>query len=126
MPDGAGPDPERAMQATFAYAIKFVADMDKAVAFYRDTFGLTVKFATPQWSEFNTGTVTLALHPASEKNPAGSVQLGFRALDVAAIHAGREAAGLSFTAAPYEEHGTLLSRLLDCEGVEVSLSGSGA
>lgn len=111
------------MQATLDYAIKFVADMDKAVAFYRDTFGLTVKFATPFWSEFDTGAVTLALHPASEKNPAGSVQIGLRTPDVAAVYAGREAAGLNFSAAPFEEHGTLLSRLVDCEGAEISLSG---
>jgi len=42
---------------------------------------------------------------------------------VAAAYAGREAAGLTFTAAPFEEHGTLLARLIDCEGAEVSLSG---
>ena len=28
----------------FRYAIKFVADMDKAVKFYRDVLGLQVKF----------------------------------------------------------------------------------
>ncbi len=112
------------MQATFSYAIKFVADMDKALAFYRDTFGLTVRFATPFWSEFETGPVTLALHPASEQHAAGSVQLGFTAPDLPAIYAAREAAGLTFTAPPVDEHGTLLSRILDCEGVEVSLSGA--
>src|SRR6476646_4140386 len=59
------------------YAIKFVADMDKAVAFYRDSLGLELKFASPFWSEFATGETTLALHPASAENPAGGVQLGF-------------------------------------------------
>ena len=112
------------MQATFAYAIKFVADMDKAVAFYRDTFGLKLKFASPFWSEFDTGAVTLALHPASERNPAGATQLGFSAPDLEGVYAGRDAAGLTFTQAPLDEHGTLLSRVLDCEGDEVSLSGA--
>ncbi len=111
------------MQAKFTYAIKFVADMDKALAFYRDTFGLTVKFATPFWSEFDTGDVTLALHPASADNPAGSTQIGFSAPDLPAVYAGREAAGLRFAEAPREEHGTLLSQILDCEGAKVSLSG---
>jgi len=111
------------MQATFVYAIKFVADMDRAVAFYRDTFGLKVKVTTPDWSEFDTGAVKLALHPASEQNPPGAVQIGFRTSDLVAVYAGREAAGLSFSAAPFEEHGTLLSRILDCEGAEVSVSG---
>jgi catechol 2,3-dioxygenase-like lactoylglutathione lyase family enzyme len=31
----------------FRYAIKFVADMDKAVKFYRDALGLKVKFESP-------------------------------------------------------------------------------
>jgi lactoylglutathione lyase len=63
------------MQGTqFKYAIKFVADMDKAVKFYRDVLGLKVKFESPRWSEFVTGETTLALHPASDKNPAGKVE----------------------------------------------------
>ena len=81
------------------------------------------RYATPFWSEFDTGDVTLALHPASPANPAGTVQLGFSAPDLPAIYAAREAAGLTFTDPPRQEHGTLLSRLLDCEGAEIGLSG---
>ena len=44
-----------------AYAIKFVADMDRAVAFHRDVLGLMLKFQSPGWSEFLTGETTLAL-----------------------------------------------------------------
>jgi lactoylglutathione lyase len=77
------------MKATFVYAIKFVADMDRAVAFYRDTFQLTLRFATPFWSEFETGAVTLALHPASERNPAGATQLGFASPELEAVYAAR-------------------------------------
>ncbi|MGI9168999.1 MAG: VOC family protein [Caulobacteraceae bacterium] len=112
------------MQATFAYAIKFVADMDRAVASYRDTLGLTVKFASPLWSEFATGEVTLALHPASDANPAGGVQLGFSTAGLSGLYAAREANGLDFTAPPMEEHGTLLARILDSDGAQVSLSGA--
>jgi lactoylglutathione lyase len=112
------------LEAKLAHAILFVADMDKAVAFYRDTFGLPLKFTTPFWSEFDTGTTTLALHPASEANPPGRVQLGFTTPDLPGVYANREAAGLAFTQAPVDEHGTLLSRVLDCEGAEVSLAGA--
>lgn len=111
------------MQAKFSYAIKFVDDMDKAVAFYRDTFGLTVKFASPFWSEFETGDVTLALHPAGERNPAGAVELGFSTDNLAEFYENRAEIGLSFSMDPHLEHGTLLSQILDCEGVGVSLSG---
>lgn len=66
------------MQGTpLRYAIKFVANMKKAVKFYRDVLGLQLKFESPGWSEFVTGETTLALHPASDKNPAGKVELGF-------------------------------------------------
>ena len=59
------------MQARLTYVMKFVADMEKAVAFYRDTLGLPLKFQSPGWSEFATGEVTLALHPARDGKPAG-------------------------------------------------------
>jgi len=52
------------------YVIEFVADMDRAVKFYRDALGLSLKFQSPGWSEFSTGETSLGLHPASEKNPA--------------------------------------------------------
>jgi predicted enzyme related to lactoylglutathione lyase len=110
------------MQTTLVYAIKFVDDMDRGVAFYRDTLGLTLKFATPFWSEFGTGAVTLALHPSSERNPAGGVQLGFSTPGLGGVFEGREAAGLRFSAPPTDQHGSLISRILDSEGAEISLS----
>lgn len=111
------------MRAKFTYAIKFVAEMDAAVAFYRDTLGLTVRFASPFWSEFETGEVTLALHPASADKPAGTAQIGFSVPDLSAVYAARAEAGLAFTDPPRDEHGTVLSRILDSEGAEISLSG---
>ena len=111
------------MQARFTHSILFVADMDRAIAFYRDVMGLKVRFESPFWSEFETGPVTLALHPASEANPPGRVQLGFETPDLPAVYAARAANGLTFSAPPVDEHGKLLSRIVDCEGAEVSLGG---
>jgi catechol 2,3-dioxygenase-like lactoylglutathione lyase family enzyme len=70
----------------FRYVIKFVADMGKAVNFYRDVLGLQLKFESPSWSAFVTGESILAPHPASEKNPAGQVELGFTVADVEAFY----------------------------------------
>ena len=109
--------------ARLAYAIKFVADMDRAVRFYSETFGLAVKLHTPFWSEFDTGETVLALHPASDANPAGSCQLGFNLDDLRGFYERREETGVRFTAPPAEQHGALLARMVDCEGAEVSLSG---
>ena len=55
------------------YVIEFVSDMNRAVKFYRDVLGFRLKFESPGWSEFVTGETTLALHPASQKNAAGTV-----------------------------------------------------
>jgi catechol 2,3-dioxygenase-like lactoylglutathione lyase family enzyme len=104
------------------YAIKFVGDMDAAVAFYRDTLGLTLKFQSPFWSEFETGDTTLALHPASDENPAGSVQLGLGTQDIDNFYGAGQAQGLVFTSPPTEVHGTRIARFRDPDGAEISIS----
>jgi predicted enzyme related to lactoylglutathione lyase len=105
------------------YAIKYVADMDKAVAFHRDVLGLALKFASPFWTEFDTGGTTLALHAADAAHPAGGVQLGFGSEDLAAFYAAREANGVAFTQEPTPMHGHTIARFLDSEGAETSLGG---
>jgi predicted enzyme related to lactoylglutathione lyase len=104
------------------YAIKFVSDMDAAVAFYRDSLGLTLRFESPFWSEFDTGATSLALHPASDDNPAGSVQLGFGVDDIDHFYDSARAEGLRFTSPPTDVHGTRIARFVDQDGAEVSVS----
>jgi predicted enzyme related to lactoylglutathione lyase len=111
------------MAIRLAYAIHFVADMERAVAFYRDTVGLALKFSSLEWSEFATGSTTLALHPASEENPAGTTHLGLHADDIAAAHKSLSATGVRFTQAPTPSHGIQLAELVDPDGARVSLSG---
>jgi len=50
------------------YAIVFVSDMDRSITFYRDVLGLPLKFPSPEWTEFATEGVTIALHKANEQN----------------------------------------------------------
>lgn len=101
----------------FSYVIKFVGDMDRAVKFYRDVLGFQLKFESPGWSEFVTGETTLALHPASEKNPAGAVELGFTVPDVRQFHAEAAAKGVRFTLPPkQQDFGGLLAQFADSEG----------
>ena len=104
------------------YAIKFVSDMDSAIAFYRDTLGLNLLFQSPFWSEFDTGETTLALHPASDDNPAGSVQLGLGSEDLARFYERRDQLGIDFTQPPTDMHGTQIARFRDVDGAEVSIS----
>ena len=106
-----------------SYAIKFVNDMDAAVAFYRDKLGLKLGFQSPFWSEFETGDTKLALHPASKENPAGTVQLGLSTEDIDGFHAAREEKGITFTSPPTDMHGARIARILDADGAEISMSG---
>lgn len=111
------------MAVAFTYAIHFVADMDRAVVFYRDTLGLPLKFASPEWTEFATGATTLALHPSSAENPAGTTHLGFGTPDVRGFHAAMAAAGVRFTRPPEPLHGVTLAEFVDPDGARCSVSG---
>jgi hypothetical protein len=68
------------MATSLTYAIKFVASMSEAVRFHAEELELQLRFQSPEWSEFETGSTTLALHIASAENPAGTCQLGFGCL----------------------------------------------
>jgi lactoylglutathione lyase len=100
----------------------FVADMDAAIAFYRDTLGLTLRFQSPGWSEFDTGSTTLALHMASPGNPAGTMRLGFSAPDMQAFGEHLASRGLRFTQPPRSEHGVILAEFEDAAGVRHAVS----
>jgi predicted enzyme related to lactoylglutathione lyase len=110
------------MPPALRYVIEFVADMDRAVRFYRDTLGLPLRFESPEWSEFSTGNVSLALHPASNDNPAGSVELGFTAKDLASVYDELVNRGVRFSKPPTRaEFGGMLAEFLDSEDSHCSL-----
>ncbi len=113
----------KTMTIELKYVIANVSDLAAAVAFWRDTVGLKLKFATPDWAEFDTGPTRLALQPASPAHPAGTWQPGFRVPDLAAKRAELSARGVSVGSAPHEEHGFLLSVFSGPDGAPVSLSG---
>src|SRR5579863_3426501 len=116
------------MQGTqLRYVIKFVSDMTKAVTFYRDVVGLMLKFESPGWSEFVTGETTLALHPASDKNRAGKVELGFTVADVEAFYQDTSAKGVLFCIPPTkQDFGGLLAQFVDPEGAHCSVAAKAA
>jgi lactoylglutathione lyase len=110
------------MLPKLAYTILFVADMERAVKFYRDTLGLPLKFQSPGWSEFSTGETTLALHPASEKNPPGRIELGFNVANLHTFYKEMTAKGVKFPMPPSkQDFGGELAALEDSEGAQVSV-----
>ena len=110
------------MPPKLSYAIEFVADMSRAVKFYRDVVGLPLKFESPGWSEFASGETTFALHPASPQNPAGKIELGFHVPDLHKFYDDLRAKGVNFPMAPKrQDFGGTLAQFEDSEGAHVSV-----
>ncbi|HZN41210.1 MAG TPA: VOC family protein [Planctomycetota bacterium] len=69
-----------------AYAIVFTTDMKRGVAFYQDTLGIPLRFATDEWTEFEMQGLSLALHEVDRmpKNldQAPIAELCFESADV--------------------------------------------
>ena len=70
------------MRVTKLLYILWVSDMGRAIAFYRDAMGLTLRSESLSWSELAFGDATLALHiSASGRGPEG---LAFEVDDIEA------------------------------------------
>ncbi|HXU51822.1 MAG TPA: VOC family protein [Casimicrobiaceae bacterium] len=113
------------MTTKLAYAIKFVDDMDAAIAFHQ-ALGLALRFASPEWSEFDTGATTLALHKASATSRAGTCELGFEVGDVDRFYADAVARGVAPVRAPEDLHGQRIGALRDPDGAAFSVGGKPA
>ena len=110
------------MVSKLSYIIEFVGDMDRAVKFYRDVVGLPLKFQSPGWSEFSTGETSLGLHPASEKNPPGKIEIGFNVGDLKKFYDEMTAQGVVFPMPPTkQDFGGVLAQFVDSEGARVSV-----
>ena len=113
------------------YAIVFVSDMQRSVAFYRDVCGLPLKFDSPQWSEFATEGATLALHASeapraadedSGKEPPGRCRPGLCVPDLDLFHARMIEQNVPCTQQPKDRFGARMAQYLDPDGLAISVS----
>ncbi len=87
--------------------------------------GLPVRFQSAEWSEFSTGETVLALHPASEKNPAGRIEIKFAARDLRKFYEEMTAKGVHFPVPPTKQDvDGMLAQFVDSEGAHVSIGES--
>lgn len=63
--------------------VLWVQDMDRAIAFYRDVFGLHESLVTPDWSELTRNETIIALHGGGD-GKASSTGLSFQVSDIEA------------------------------------------
>jgi catechol 2,3-dioxygenase-like lactoylglutathione lyase family enzyme len=69
----------------------YVSDMQRSVDFYTGALGLRLVYrADDHWAQLDTGGMTIALHPASDHNPApgtpGGITVGL-SVDVPIVDA---------------------------------------
>ena len=115
------------------YVMIVVSDMARSVAFYRDMIGLPLKFQSPEWTEFQTGSTTLALHGGGAPPPprgehgtpyAGTCSIGFTVEDLETTYEDLKAQGVTFIMPPTrrESEGIELAVCLDPDGLPISLA----
>ena len=113
------------------YAIVFVSDMQRSVAFYRDVLGLPLKFQSPGWTEFATEGATLALH-ASEatgsgkddphKVPAGRCRPGLSVPNLDEFHKRMLDKKVPCIQEPKDVFGVRVAQYADPDGLGISVS----
>ncbi len=107
-----------------------VSDMDRSVRFYRDMLGLKLRFQSPDWTEFDAGSTTLALHsggvPASpdKERFAGRASIGFNVDNVDKLFEELKSKGVRAAMPPTERagEGIRLAVMLDPDGLPISFS----
>ena len=116
------------------YTMIVVSDMERSVEFYRDKLGIPLKFQSPEWTEFATGTTTLALHgggvPATQppsgdpSKTAGACSIGFSVDDVDKTYEELKAKGINFVMPPTqrEGEGIRLAVAIDPDGLPISFA----
>src|SRR5438093_13395458 len=95
------------------YVMIIVSDMNRSIRFYKDVLGIPLKFESPDWTEFLTGTTTLALHGggvagASGERPekaAGSCSIGFNVPNLDQTYEELESKGVVFVMPPSAREG---------------------
>ena len=113
------------------YTMVVVSDMQRSVEFYRDQLGIPLKFQSPDWTEFQTGTTTLALHgggvpatapPAGDPTKqAGSCSIGFNVEDVDETFAELQARGV-MPPTQREGEGIKLAVCIDPDGLPIAFA----
>jgi predicted enzyme related to lactoylglutathione lyase len=116
------------------FTMVIVSDMRRSVEFYRDKLGIALNFETPEWTEFLTGTTTLALHgggvkkeePAGDpgKQYAGTCSIGFSVENVDETFELLKSRGVYFVMPPTEREGEgiRLAVAVDPDGLAVSFA----
>lgn len=115
------------------YTMVIVSNMSRSVEFYRDKLGIPLKFESPEWTEFQTGATTLALHGGGltkegggddPSKYAGTCSIGFNVENVDQTYEELQTRGVRFVMPPTqrEGEGIRLAVCIDPDGLPVSFA----
>ena len=107
------------MNITKAYFMLPVADMNRALVFYRDVLGLEARFSSPDWTELAWRDATIALLGGGTAEQRES-WLGFYVDDLDSAVAAIEAAGCR-TGPERREGPSRLVTFTDTEGNSLTI-----
>ena len=108
-----------------------VSDMKRSVAFYRDVLGFPLKFRSNGWTEFKTGTTTIALHGGGAKTTfrpdrmdVGACTIGFHVKNIQKTYEELKKKGVKFVMPPTEREGEgiKLTVCLDPDGLPINIA----
>lgn len=107
-------------------AVKFVLvaqDMDRAVAFYRDSIGFSEDFISPYWSELRFGDAILGLHGGGD-GAQQQTGLSIQYEDVARAYSLAIDSGATGIQPPEQREGEpiILASIADPEGNVIMLT----
>ncbi len=111
------------MRVTKTYFMLFVTDMGRASRFYRDAFGLSERYGSPDWTELAVDGATLALH-AGRRGGEADTGLGFEVDDLEEACRAVTRAGGNVVKPPEDQagEGIRLATAADPEGNRFSLT----
>ena len=123
----------RCMFKQIDYVTIGVSKMDQSVEFYKDTLGLPLKYKTNEWSEFQTGATTLALHLSKPRTSptttqegllAGTLSIGFNVTDLEKTYRELKSKNVRFVMEPKmrEGEGIKLAVFFDPDDLEISIA----
>jgi lactoylglutathione lyase len=111
------------MFTKFGIVMVVVSEIERSVSFYRDTLGLSLKFTSPEFAQFDVDGVNLGLHPKSEHLPAstsGGISFGFYVDDIEATLATLHSRGVKLLHRSSENFGEL-SIIADPDGYGIQI-----
>ena len=113
------------------YAIVFVSDMKRAIAFNRDVLGLPLRFESPGWTEFATEGATLALHQSEsadvtkdnpQQEPPGRCRPGLSVPNLDEFHKRMIENGVPCIQEPKMTFGSHIAQYTDPDGLVITVS----